>query len=118
MRKLIAVVALSLACAHALGFEGVVEAKIKRTLAHNGPAWGGCMVELVGTPVRDSGLACANFRWVSFDCAGELWREGERMFDLALLAFAMDRRVRILATDEEQKDGYCVAMRIDALAEE
>lgn len=114
MRKL-AFLSLLLACSHAGAVSLPFNGEIKRTLAHNGPTWGGCMVEFAGSPVRDSGLACGDFKWVTFDCAGEQWREGERMFDLALLAFSMNGRVRILATDDEQRDGYCVAERIDLL---
>ncbi|MEM1154956.1 MAG: hypothetical protein AAGI44_12515 [Pseudomonadota bacterium] len=72
--------------------------------------FGGCAVRLAST----AGAACNKI--VSFDCTGEFNDKATaaRMWDTALLAYALGQRVTVFSENTEKKSGaYCVVKRID-----
>ncbi len=93
-----------------------IEASVTRTLAVRDEMFGGCMVLLTTNPT-DEGLDCASSPWVSFDCTGDSRANAARMFDSALMAFVMERPISVTVDDEQTRNGYCVATRVDVLGE-
>ncbi len=92
---------------------------VTRTLAAGDDTWGGCMARLSRDPA-DVGLDCplsqeGEGAWVSFDCTGASRSNAARMFDSAQMAFVTDRRIRIWVTDDDKRNDYCVAVRVDVL---
>lgn len=96
----------------------MIEAEVKRTLTTANGDWGGCMVALSVSPA-DEGLNCPSAGWVTFSCTGEHTTKSKAMlmFDSAMLAFAMGRKVRVWVDDTKKHNGYCFVSRIDVLAE-
>ena len=75
-------------------------------------SFGNCAAKLKTT--NDS-LNCS--KWVTFDCTGALEGNsktaGNRKFNVAQLAYAADRIVRVLVTDDKKINGMCFASRLD-----
>ena len=101
----------------ALAVEAKVTASITRTLAASGGRWGGCMAQL-SAPLSSEGLDCTG-SWVTFSCAGTgahaSKADAARLFDAALLAFALDQQVQVTVDDAQQQGGYCYASRVEVL---
>ena len=75
---------------------------------------GGCAAQLEVAPSAE-GLDCSE-RWVAFNCAAETEAErqdGSRMFDSAVMAFALDKRTTIWVDDGTKVGDYCFGNRID-----
>lgn len=107
----------ALPSASALAVEAKVTANVTRTLAASGGRWGGCMAQL-SVPLSNEGLDCTG-SWVTFSCAGTgahaSKEDAARLFDAALLAFALDQQVRVTVDDAMQQGGYCYASRVEVL---
>jgi len=95
----------------------VTFANITQTLASSG--YGGCMALLdINVKTIPGGLPNCNNNWVSLDCDAEYHtpEQASAMWDSALMAHALNRRVHVLVDDTQVVDGgYCGAVRIDVL---
>lgn len=89
--------------------------KVVKVLVADEGRWGGCMA-LLDTNIASSGLDCPS-RWLSFSCSGDFTSKdvASKMFDVAQMALALDRRVEIYADDHLKHNGYCYANRIDVM---
>lgn len=119
MMGIAALLALSLG-ALAYGATMAVIGKFDRTFSADDGANGGCMAQL-DVSLREAGLDCST-NWVTFSCSGNASQEAftnrddaYRKFDSALMAFALDKRVRVDVTDEMKQGGACFATRLDVL---
>ena len=87
---------------------------IEKTLSNDGSSWGGCMAKLSSW----LGPNCGK-RWVSFSCSGPGTYFSKdvayRLFDTALMAFALGKQVTVYLDDQKKHNGYCVAHRIDVM---
>lgn len=90
----------------------VRDAKIERTLIEDG-VFGDCMIALDKT-IASAGLDCPS-KFVSLSCDGTYVAKisAQRMFDAALMAFALDKPVNVRIDDGLKHNGYCVAYRLD-----
>lgn len=120
MMGIAALLALSLG-ALAYGTTAVVVGKFDRTFSADDGANGGCMAQLDVDLMDEHGLDCST-NWVTFSCSGNASQEAftnrddaYRKFDSALMAFALDKRVRVDVTDEMKQGGACFATRLDVL---
>ncbi|MEM9003751.1 MAG: hypothetical protein AAGE59_09535 [Cyanobacteria bacterium P01_F01_bin.86] len=113
--KHIAATALLALSANTYADVGDVTAKVTRVLHTDDNKFGGCMAHLDVNPAT-VGLDCRN--WVSFSCTGDFTSKDNayRMYDLSQMAFAMNKRVKVFINDEQKHNGFCVAERIDVLA--
>ena len=93
-------------------------AAVVRTLAAEDGRHGGCMAQLGESVAEATGLDCPG-RWVTFGCSGEHVSKAaaRRLYDAAQLAFASGRRAVLWVDDGRRHGGYCLAPRIDVLAE-
>ena len=75
------------------------------------------MVALSVSP-SEEGLDCPTSKWVTFSCTGVHTSKTSalRMYDSAVLAFAMGRTVRVWVDDTKKHNGYCFVSRIDVEA--
>lgn len=118
------VVALLLVQSWAWGEQGSFVTRITHTLVENQGNLGGCMVHLEDSPATSAeltGLRCPTDRnWVTFSCTGVHTNKvnAERMFDSALMAFALNRRVKVYVDDEKKHGRYCYVFRLDVLRED
>lgn len=121
--KALGVLAVALSAAWpgvaALAVEQTLTSRIVRTLTATDGLWGGCMAQLE-LSLSSEGLDCAG-RWVTFSCAGEgahaSKEDASRLFDAALLAFALDRQVKVTVDDAKKQTGYCYAGRVEVLGD-
>ena len=81
----------------------------------NSNSAGICSARISRNP-RITQPTCASF-WVTFDCAGDFISKevAYRMFDQAQMAAALNRRVIVTVDENYQKDGVCLASRIDVI---
>lgn len=122
-RRVLGVLAVGLSAAWpgvaALAVEETITSRITRTLTATGGRWGGCMAQLQ-SPLSSEGLDCAD-SWVTFSCAGAdahaSKEDASRLFDAALLAFALDQQVQVTVDDTKKQGGYCYASRVDLLGD-
>lgn len=87
---------------------------IERTLTTVDGLYGNCMA-LLDRPIGDAtGLDCQS-SWVTFSCSGDLLTKSEAraLYDVATIALATDRQVRLLISDSQKHNGHCLATRID-----
>lgn len=90
-----------------------VDGRIDNVLASDGFS-GGCAAQL-SVDLSSEGLDCQG-SWVTLNCAadGEAERQdGRRMFDSALLAFSLGKRVKVWVDDATKIDGRCYGNRVD-----
>jgi hypothetical protein len=75
--------------------------------------YGGCMLFL-DTAIAEIGLACPG-RWVALSCDGTFNNRdvAARMYDLAIVAIALDKKVSVEVDDTKKHNGYCVVKRMD-----
>ncbi len=108
----------ALLAAPARGATLEVRAEVTRTLAVADDKFGGCMVALSVSP-SEEGLDCPSGKWVTFSCTGVHTDKSSalRMYDSAVLAFAMKRTVRVLVDDTRKHNGHCFASRIEVEAD-
>ena len=90
----------------------IKNATIKQVL-NQSVAYGGCMFFL-DTAIADAGLDCPN-RWVALSCNGTFNNRdvAARMYDLGLMAIALEKKVSVLVDDTKTHSGYCVVKRMD-----
>jgi len=117
MKRFIVLVSLLVmfAVPSAYADQGAIVAKVTRTLVAGDGRWGGCMVML---DVRiNTALPNCPGSWVSFSCTGDFTTKdaANRMFDSAMMAKALDKRVRLFVDDTKKQNGYCYAWRVDVL---
>ena len=115
MKKLILCTVLLALSSHAYSdrawFNG---ASIARILNQTN-AFGECMV-FIDEVLADEGLNCKS-SWVALSCDGTFNNRdvAARMYDAAMMAMAMEKKVNILVDDSKKQNDYCVAKRIDLL---
>ncbi len=87
-------------------------ATIKQVLNQSN-AYGGCMLYL-DTAIADSGLDCPS-KWVALSCDGTFNNRdvAARMYDVGMMAIALDKKVNIRVDDAIKHSGYCVVKRMD-----
>jgi hypothetical protein len=98
----------------AISAEGQVSpATVLTVLIMADDTYGGCMVRLSLDP--QSALPACGRSWVSLDCAGVGTDpvRAYRMLDLAQMAKATGKGVRVKFSDDLIQNGYCTATRID-----
>ena len=90
----------------------IKNATIKQVL-NQSEAYGGCMFFL-DTVIADSGLDCPN-RWVALSCNGTFNNRdvAARMYDMGMMAIALDKKVSVQVDDSKKHAGYCVVKRMD-----
>ena len=119
MNKLkVATIALLLVCALPAHSETAsMVGKIVRTLNSNSDSWGGCMIRLDKAVREETGLDCSS-SWVSFSCSGVKSPKDQayKMFDAAQMAMALNYRVQVFIDDQQKESGYCLATRLDVIA--
>ena len=118
MMRLIIVLGTVLLCWIPLTSDAVVKgvtANIERTLVTGDGKWGGCMVK-TQVNFQQLGLNCPA-GWVTFSCTGDFTSKdvAYRMFDSALLAFALGNPVFMAVDDSKKHNGFCYVGRIDVL---
>ncbi len=93
----------------------IVRGKVVESLVADGNRWGACAVKLD----KEIGGLC-NGNWVSFSCSGDYTTKdvAYRMFDTALMAYALDREVKVWAQDTKLHNGFCYSARIDVMPAE
>ncbi len=108
----VATLAVTILASTATATTTQVVGKIRRTLVADAGNFGGCMV-LMDKDLSREGLNCEG--WVTFSCSGELAtaEDGARLFDSALMAFALNRTLSITITDEKKINGQCYGRRVD-----
>ena len=99
----------------ALGAQAAILTKIKRVMITSNEQFGGCMASLVVSP--DSMLQTCGAGWVSFSCTGDAMDpvRAYRMVDQAQLALARGSNVRVVFTDDQKHNGYCVVRQIQIM---
>ena len=92
-----------------------VTANVERTLVAGDGRFGGCMVK-TQVKFQQEGLNCPA-KWVTFSCTGDFTSKdvAYRMFDSALMAFALGNQVSIEVDDSKKHNGFCYVRRIDVL---
>ena len=77
--------------------------------------YGECMV-YIDKILADQLPTCPS-RWVALSCDGTFNNRdvAARMYDAALMAMAIEKKVNVLVDDSKKHNGYCVATRIDLL---
>ena len=90
----------------------IKNATIKQVL-NQSEVYGGCMFFL-DTAIAEVGLDCPD-RWVALSCNGTFNNRdvAARMYDLGLMAIALDKKVSVLVDDSKTHSGYCVVKRMD-----
>ena len=88
----------------------ITDATIKKVLNSN--AYGGCMLYL-DTAIADSDLDCPG-NWVALSCDGTFNNRdvAARMYDVGMMAFALDKKVNTRVDDAIKHNGYCVVNRM------
>lgn len=116
MIRLMLILMLSLSALAASAQTARVESEIARTLAHEGPQFGGCMVLLNVELRRETGVDCKT-KWVTFSCTGDFVNKDAamRLFDSAKMAFALNKKVMITVDDTRKHNGFCFGQRIEVL---
>ena len=92
-----------------------VTANVEKTLVTGDGRFGGCMIR-TQVDFEQKGLNCKT-RWVTFSCTGNFTSKdvAYRMFDSALLAFALGNLVFMQVDDSKKHNGRCYVGRIDIL---
>ena len=115
MKKLILSTVLLALSSHAYSDTAwIMGASIDRML-NQSDAYGECMV-YVDKTIADEGLNCPS-KWVALSCDGTFNNRdvAARMYDAAMMAMAMEKKVNVRVDDSKKQGGYCVAKRIDLL---
>ena len=100
---------------NAWGASANMTTTVERVLTSAGTLYGGCMALLEGEP-SSTGLVCTG-RWVTFSCSGDFAsrQDALRNFEMAQLAYALEKRVRVTLQDNFTHNGYCFARRIEMM---
>ena len=83
---------------------------VERMLTDN-VNFGGCMAKITN---YDNPAGCSA-GWVTFDCEGiySSKEAGRRAFEIAQMAYALDKTVYIVVESTQKINGYCAVKRID-----
>ena len=96
--------------------EAEIVTKIKNMIFTSDGRYGGCGVQLYVNP-RMSLSSCGD-NWVSFSCSGTFASKSDAkgMFEMAQLAFLLDKEVNIAFHDTKiENGGHCVSTYIAIL---
>jgi hypothetical protein len=104
-----------LTAGNAWGATALVTGNIERVMSLTGTLYGGCMALLDVEPA-DAGLDCRS-RWITFSCSGDFAsrQDAQKNFELAQLAFVMEKPVRVAVRDNRTHNGFCYSYRIEVL---
>jgi hypothetical protein len=97
----------------AWGASALLSANVEQLLTNSGTFYGGCMVRL-DTNIATAGLDCPG-AWISFSCSGDFasTQDAKRNFEMAQLAFALDKEILVRVLDDQTHNGQCFANRVD-----
>ena len=98
----------------AWGASALVNANVIRILTNSGSFYGGCMIEL-DIDLASTGLNCTG-SWVTFSCSGDFnsAQDAKRNFEMAQLAFAMQKPITVRVLDDQMHNGWCFANRVES----
>ena len=105
---------LSSALAHSQGY---VDGKVQRVQVSSDGTYGNCSAT-IDAPIANSGFADCSSYFVTFDCVGT-WltkSDAKNLLSQAQLGQVTGRTVR-MHIDNTRKHRYCLAYRVDVLAE-
>ena len=113
MKTLILSIALLALSNHAYSDTAWVKGATVERVLNQSDAYGGCML-FVDKAIADSILNCPS-RWVSLSCDGTFNNRdvAARMYDVGMMAIALDKKVNIRVDDAIKHSGYCVVKRMD-----
>ena len=113
MKKLILSALLLALSSHAYSDTAWIKNATIKQVLNQSNAYGGCMLFL-DTVIADSGLDCPN-RWVALSCDGTFNNRdvAARMYDVGMMAIALDKKVSVEVDDTKKHSGYCVVKRMD-----
>ena len=99
----------------AKGADGVVVASVTQVLVDDA-AYGGCMVRISPSPSTELGTCGADF--ITLDCDGAFTtsKQSQRKLDSSNLSLVTGNRMAVYFTDTKKHNGYCLATRIDTVA--
>ena len=109
--KILALCALTASSTLAYGdILAIRDVRVNRVLVTSDTTMGGCMAQLT-VPV---GAGCTGY-WVAFSCTADFADKDRayRMFDMAQMAYTLNKRVTVFVDNTKLHNGYCVANRID-----
>ena len=94
-----------------------ITAFIEATRVTGDGTFGGCMASLSKDPAEV--LPACKSSWVTFSCDGTYTDPvlAYRMLDQAQLALATGMKVLVFVDDSKMHNGYCLASRINVIAE-
>ena len=106
---------LALVSSHAYAATGQLSGNVKRVLMDE-DRYGHCLVRLDKDIREATGLNCKG-DYVTMDCQGTYLDKVQayKMFDLAQMAMALDKRIGVVVDDSRTHSDYCLATRIDVL---
>jgi len=113
MKKLILSMALLALSNHAYSDTAWIHNATITQVLNRSDAYGGCMLYL-DTLIADTGLGCPS-KWVALSCDGTYNNRdvAARMYDVGMMAIALDKKVNIQVDDTKKHHGYCVVKRMD-----
>jgi hypothetical protein len=113
MKTIILGMALLVLGNHAYSDDAWIRDATVNQVLNQSNAYGGCMLYL-DTAIADTGLDCPS-RWVALSCDGTFNDRdvAARMYDLGMMAIALDKKVNIRVDDAMKHSGYCVVKRMD-----
>lgn len=97
--------------------EGVLAAKVNRTLVTGNTTFGGCMAMLDKAINTASNAPNCPGNWVSFSCTGPFTSKDMafHLLDQAQLGLALNKQVTVVVDDTKKHNGICYAYRIDVI---
>ena len=99
----------------ALAATGVLVANVTQVLVDDAN-YGGCMVRLDTSPTTIVAGCAESF--LTLDCTGDFTSKSkaQRKLDSANLSLVTGKRMAVYFTDASKHNGYCLATRIDTVA--
>ena len=113
MKTIILGMALFVLGNHAYSDDAWIKNATVTRVLNQSNAFGGCMF-YVDTRIADTGLDCPS-SWVALSCDGTFNNRdvAARMYDMGMMAIALDKKVDIRVDDAMKHSGYCVVKRMD-----
>ena len=95
--------------------EANVRGNVTEVLVTDNDTYGGCMVKL-NVSIAGTGLDCPTNNYVSFSCSGDFHSETEamRLFDVAMMAKAVNQKVNFRISDTQKHNGFCTVVRVQS----
>ncbi len=117
LRFVILSLALSLTTGQLWAATGNIVARVQGVQITDPNLFAGCMIELDADPESKLPAIGCSAKFLTMGCSGVFGPKdvAYRKFDLAQMAFALNKRVYLEFTDQSKADGYCLATRIDVL---